>query len=387
MKILFIEPCHVGFGGYFRAFNICSNLSKKGVKVDMICAAGKKFQYSIKKTSYGNNFNRYELPRFYFHFFLNGRLLRAFLGLYFGLTGRYDIIHAAVPVQLESNIPAFFLKLLGKKVVMDWDDYWEGSTIYGEYKIMKLYVAWCERNAPKFFKNMVVVSDFLKNLAEKRGAVHILKLINGVDTDQFTMQEKAESRKKLKLSLKGKYLLTFGHTFINNRAYLLFKTLEHIIKKDPSVTLFFNRDPYKIVLDENLGDKIDTKILKNIVNLGYIKDRELPYYLAASDATIFIMGDSDNERACFPIRIGSYINGGAVTVINDINSEAGNVLKKYNAAIIEKDLKKLADKTVEFLNSPALQRKLKANVHIAKQELAGSRLISSLITYYKKILS
>src|SRR5258708_985670 len=140
MKVLFIEPCHVNFGGYFRAYNICFHLSKNNVHVDLLCASEKKFQFGIRKTKINQHFTRYELPRFYFHFFLNGRILRGIIALFFGLSKNYDIIHAAVPIQLESNIPAFFLKLFGKKVVMDWDDHWESSTIYGEYRLMKKYV-------------------------------------------------------------------------------------------------------------------------------------------------------------------------------------------------------------------------------------------------------
>ncbi len=385
MKILFIEPCHVNFGGYFRAYNICLNLSKKNIKVDLLCAAEARYQYGIKKTVINECFTRYELPKFYFHFFFNGRILRGLLGIWFGLTGNYDIIHAAVPVQLESNIPAFFLKLLGKKVVMDWDDYWEGSSIYGGYKIMKDYVAFCEQKAPKFFNHIVVVSEFLKQIAEKRGAQHVLKLINAVNKEQFIPHKKEESRKKLGLQLSGKYLITFGNTYINDRAFLLFKVFERIIKADPNVKLLFNLDAKKIIEEEHLEKKINLKILNNIITVGNISQQDQGYYLGAADGVIFIMPDTDAERACFPIRLGSYLNGEAVIILNDINSEASNSLKPYNCAIIEKDLNTLADRTIDFFKKPELQKKYYAQVLKAKEELSWENKIDDLISFYKKI--
>ncbi len=98
------------------------------------------------------------------------------------------------------------------------------------------------------------------------------------------------------------------------------------------------------------------------------------------------MGDTDDERACFPIRLGSYINGGSVTIINDINSEASNTLQKYDCGIVEKKLNKLADRTIEFLNDPKLQQEKRKNVKRARRELSWDNLIKNLIQYYNEIL-
>jgi len=385
-RILFIEPCFVDFGGYFRAINICMALSKKNIKIDLLVGSKKEFQWTIKKTKLNENLTQYELPRFNFHFFFNGRILRGLIALLFGLFRKYDITHACVPVQLESNIPAFFLKLFRKKLIMDWDDYWEGSIIYGEYRIMKAYVSFCERKAPKFFENIIVVSNFLKNLSEKRGAKKVLKLINGVNGNQFTTHSKEESREKLNLDKNGKYLISFGHTYIKDRAYLLFKTFEYIYKLDPSIKLLFNCDPQKIIAEQKLEKKIDANCLKNIINVGYIKQEDLGYYLGACNAAIFLVGDSDNERACFPIRIGSYLNGEAIIIMNDINSEAGNILKNLNCAIIQKDLKLLAQETNNILQDENLYHIKKINTIKAKNELLWENLIDDLIDYYNILI-
>lgn len=386
MKILFIEPCFVGFGGYFRAINICSSLSKQGIRVDLLVASEKEFSFRIKKTRINENLTQYELPRFNLNFFFNGRILRGFIGFIFGLFGRYDIIHACVPVQIESNIPALLLKILGKKIVMDWDDYWSVSTIYGEYRIMKKYVSFCERYAPRFFKNIVVVSELLSSLAKKRGAINVLKLINGVNKNQFVPHQKEESRIKLSLRRDGKYLLAFGNTYINNRAYLLFKTFEKMFLLDSSIKLIFNYDPYKFIKEESLEGKIDDKCLKNIINVGRIPQEDMGYYLGACDASIFIIGDSDNERANFPIRIGSYLNGESIVIMNDVNSEAGNILKSFGCAIVEKNIDVLVQKSVQMLNNKEEQIMLKERVRKAKEGVSWENLIDKLIEFYKYVI-
>jgi len=163
MKILLIEPCYVNSGGYFRAKNIGESLAKKGIKVDMLVSSPKNFELRIRKKRISDNFFQYELPRINLNPRINftGRIFRGIIGLVFGLFKRYDIYHVFVPSQFEANIPGFFLKLIGKKVVMDWDDYFSGSPLFIKESFTKKYVNFCENRAPKFFKNMTVISGFL----------------------------------------------------------------------------------------------------------------------------------------------------------------------------------------------------------------------------------
>lgn len=385
MRVLVIEPCHVNFGGYFRSFNICSSLSKRGIFVEMLVSSNKNFQLSIRKTQINENFYQYELPRINTRTLANGRLIRAFIGLLFGIFKRYDVIHVCVPTQLEANIPSFFLKLLGKKIVMDWDDYWIGSPIFEGKDLIQKYNNFCETRAPQFYENMIVVSDFLENLAKKWGAKNTLKLINGVNTSQFKTHTRDEGIEKLKLDKNKKYLLSFGNTYANDRARLLFKAFENIYNIDPSVYLLFNFDPYKIAKEQKLEDKVNVNCFKNIINVGYINQEDLGYYLGACEAAILLQGSSEDEIACFPIRIGSYLNGESVIIMNDVNSEAGNTLKNNSCAIIEKDIRYLAEKTVEFLNNEEIKKALKNNVIKAKQNLSWDNLINELIIFYKKI--
>jgi glycosyltransferase involved in cell wall biosynthesis len=387
MKILVIEPCYVNFGGYFRAFNLSLALSKKGIQVDLLVSSNQKWKFSIKKTRISENFCQYELPRFDRIPYFNGRFTRAFIAVYMGIFKKYDVIHAFVPTQLEANIPAFFFKWLGKKVVIDWDDYWMGTSIFDTYPLIKRYVAFCEKKAPKFFENFTVVSVFLEDKAKKWGAKRILKIINGVNQGQFSVHTKEEGREKLKLDRHGKYLLAFGNNYAGDRGLLLLQTFEKIYELDPEVKLMFNFDPRKIIKDNQLEGKVGEECFRNIINVGYIEQENLGYYLGASDASIHLQGDTEDQRAGYPIRIGSYLNGEAVVVINDTNSEVGNILKQHKCAIIEKDIVDLARKTVEFLQNPALQKELRDNVIEAKKALSWNNLVVDLIEFYKQVMS
>jgi glycosyltransferase involved in cell wall biosynthesis len=385
VKVLVIEPCFVNFGGYFRAHGLSLALSKKGVKVDLLVSNNKNFFFKIKKTKVNDNFNMFELPRIKFHPYVNGRILRGLIALFFGAFGKYDVIHACVSAQLESNIPAFFLKLSRKKVLMDWDDYWMGSPIFTGHDLIKKYIKFCEKNAPRFFENMVVVSDFLEDLANKWGAKNVLKLVNGVDIDQFRIRNREESLKKLGLEKDKKYLLCIGNTYYGDRVLYLLKAFEKIYNFDPKIALICNFNPLEKIKERGLKGEIDEKSLENIIGMGYLSNEDLERCFGVCDATIFLQGKTEDELACFPIRIGSYLSAEMVIVMNDTGSEAAKTLQKYSCAIVEKDSSILAQKTVELLNNQGLQMEMKKKVIFAKNDLSWDNQIKGLITFYDKI--
>lgn len=380
MKILFIEPCYVGFGGYFRALNICKGLSRNGIKVDLLVTTNKKFSLKINKKKVEKNLTIYELPRIYLHFFVNGRILRGIIATFFGLFKQYDIVHAAMPMQFESNIPASILKIFGKKIVMDWDEIFE-DTFPSKFPL-KQYIYFCEHKLPKYFKNYCVTSDVLVKLLKKRGAKNIIKIINGVDLQEFNPKNKLSYRSHLKLDKNTKYLFAYGNTFGANRPYKFFKTFEYIVKLDPSIKLLCNFDPMSIYQRDHLVGKIDPKIFSNIINLGYITNKE---YLYTSNAALFLSGDGVCEKANYPIRISSYLGSNLIIAINDDNTEASNSLKKEGCSILSPNLKTLAQKTVEFINNPDIQKKYYVKLKTAKRNLSVEQLTLKLIDFYKSI--
>ena len=386
MKVLFIEPCYFNFGGYFRAINICTALSKRGFEFDLLLPSDKKFFWKIKKTVINKNLTMYELPRFYINFFVQGRILRGIIATLFGIFKKYDIIHAAMPVEFESNIPALVLKLFGKKIVMDWDDRFENG-VFSENKILHFYIKLCEKGMPKIVKNYCVANSVLGDLSRKYGANNIICIINGVNVNQVKILNKNESRKKLKLDDKTKYLLTFGNTFSEERIFLLFKTLNYIFALDKDIKLICTLNPKKVLENEKIKKFFNPKYLDRFIDVNYIQPNDLGLYLSACDASVFIAGDDPKEKVCFPIRIGTYLCGETIIVMNDVGSEVNKILEKYKCTVVDKNLEKLALKTVKMLYSPAIQSDLKKKVKLAKKELSYDNVVIDLIDYYKKILN
>jgi len=382
MKILFIEPCYKNFGGYFRAINIAKSLSVNNIKIDLLIPSNQKFLLKIKKEIINKNLTVYELPRLYLNFFIQGRILRGFIGLFFGLFKKYDLIHTFMPIEFESNIPAIFLKLLGKKVIMDWDDMFEN----GQFKnnpILHSYIKFCEKFFPKFINNYTVTTDTLKKISKKRGATNVFTIINGVDYNQVKLIDKKQAQKTLKLNSNNKYILTFGNTLSAQRAKPLFSFIQKLIHISPNIYITTNFDPYHFIKEYKLQNLIHKETLKHIINVGYISD--LSTYFSAVDATMLLVPTGLLEKTSFPIRIGTYLSAESIIITNDIDSQVNKILKKYDCAIIDKDLDKLALKSSEILNNPHKQKKLKLNTKIAKKELSWEYITRDLIKYYQNI--
>jgi len=388
MKVLMIEPCYFGTGGYLRAYNNAKSLSERGFVVDLFCSSNKKFELRIKKRKINDNFWLWELPRLDLnpHINFTGRVLRGFIGLVMSFRKKYNIVHVCNPVQFESNIPGAILKLLGKRVVMGWDDYFGGSPIFDNVKFTKKYVNFCETHAPKFFENMVVISDYLANRAKELGAKRTVTIINGIsDSARITIHPKTEARNRLGLQNDKKYLFAFGNTQSWERTLELLRIFEKIQRLDSNVMLLCNFDPYKILEIFGKEHEVENKSLDKIINVGYIAEKDIEYYLSAADAAVLIQGEFENERACYPMRVTSYLGAELAIIMNDIDSEVGRIMKKFQCAIIDKDEETLAQKTVKYLRDENWQKELRKKVRIAKEEMSQDKIILKLIDFYKSI--
>lgn len=386
MKILFVQPCYENFGGYFRALGMAKALSKKNIKVDLLCPNKDKFSLPVKKTLLRKHLTRYELPRWEINFFISGRIVRGLISAIFVLFGNYDIIHTFSTIQPESIIPFFVAKLLGKKVIFDWDDYWQDSPLYhNSSDLVKKYISLLENTIPRYSKHMTVTSEFLSQKAKSLGSGNVLKIINGIDLDQFSPIKKDLARKHLKIFSNEKIIFSFGNTYEGDRAYLLFKTFQEILKRDKTIKFYFKFDPKDFLKEKRIRKEINPEIFNNIIVTGYISDRELPYYIGACDLILFLTGETDNEKACFPIRIGSYLNGEKIIATCIVDTEAYNSLAKYDCIVNGKDPMDLAKKITDFFVNPQIKKNLSKNVLWAKSELNWDKITNNLVNYYETI--
>lgn len=391
MKILITEPCYENYGGYFRAFGIAKALSKKGVKVDLLVSTRKKLSLKIEKKIIDKNLTQYDLPRIEVNYFITGRLLRAFLSFYFVVFKKHDLIHTFALVQFESSIPFLVAKLLGKKVVIDWDDYWSGSDelipMHKKLGVVMKYLRFCEYTLQKYADYATATSDFLMEKLEKLGVQNRLKIVNGVSKEQFEMMERNTARKRLGIGDKDKILLTFGHTFFKERTVYLFRIFEEIFKLDNTVKLYFNYDAKEMIKEQAPGEKFDEAMFENILNVGYLDKEKLSLYMGATDCVLFAMGETECEKACFPTRIGTFLNGERVIATNKTDTEACRTLERYQCALIGDTPAEIAKKVVDFLGDDGQRKELEAKARRAKEELSWENLADALLEFYDQVLT
>lgn len=386
MKILFIQPCYENFGGYFRTIGLAKALGNKGIKVDLLCPTRSRFYFFWKKKDFEKNLRRWELPRWEIGFFINGRLVRGIISSLMVLFGQHDLIHAFGSTQLETVIPFFVAKLLKKKTLFDWDDYWQDSPFFHKTKpLLKRYISFLENMVPKHSEYMTVTSEFLKKEAKKLGSKQVLKIINGVDLMQIKPIDRREARKRLKIGSKEKMILSFGNTYEGERAYLLLKTFSEVVKIDPTVKLYFRFNPELFYKDHRIKKEISKKILKNIIVTGFIKNELLPHYLASADLMLFLMGNSPGERACFPIRVGTYLAGDKVIAMNKTETEVFKFLDQFNCVLTGRSPSEVAREIIRFFNHKDFARKIKTNVLKAKKELSWDSQIIELVKFYRSL--
>lgn len=349
MKILLLEPCHVGFGGYFRAFNIAESLANKGHEVTLIVSSPDS--WGIKKRLINQNLLQIELPRKNITFFINGRMLRGFLGLYYAVIKKFDIIHIFVPVQIESLIPAIFLSPFKSNMLMDWDDYWEGSYIYKNLKLIKIYVKVVESTIPRVIKNYTVASDFLGRLAYNRGCKRVLKLINCLPNRQVPNIKRSAAAQLLGLSQEYVYIIAIGNTYTKERALELVKFCE-LIPQNLNLKVITNISESVLLSEANSVTTEFIKKVPNLISLGYLNQDRLDAALNLAKFSIFISGDFDNERANFPIRIGTYVSGNTFVLMNNINSEANKFILENGFGVVKNSVPELIEWLINNYHIP-----------------------------------
>src|SRR3989339_1848966 len=126
--ILIINHNQEWFGTYWRCKNIGSQLVRLGYDVSMICASGSTCDFKIRRKSVAKGFTIVTLPRFKYHKYFSGQILRLFLTAFIVLFGRFDVCYAFTVAQPQIGIPAWISKTLRRKpLIIDWDDMWGGG--------------------------------------------------------------------------------------------------------------------------------------------------------------------------------------------------------------------------------------------------------------------
>lgn len=334
MRILLISPCHKEFGGWYRADNIAQALIRKGHTVE--------FRYNKK---------------YYSNIFI--RLLIGLRNCKYILFSKYDIVHIFELLPPETLLPALLARLLHKRVALDLGDEYGYPPLRFRFQLPVCFIInFLDNFCLRLFTNITTTSVFLLSKPNLKTTKHKLKLINGVNTYEFKPVDRLEARKQLGWSKTQSVILSFGNTFNSERKRLLDELCIYLKHMRPSI---------KIIRDMQLNKQM------------------LRLYLGASNIVLFPTGDAPNEKACFPIRVGSMLNAERVIATDDSDTEFHNTLRPYNCMITARDMHSLGLKIVGFLDNKQLQSEMEDKVRKAKKELDWDSLIVRLCEFYSKL--
>lgn len=382
MKVLFLNHNYENFGTYWRCYYLAKYLSLKGISVDLVCASRKKFDLGIRIHRGNGNFRVITLPRFRFHEYHTGHNLRGLINSELVMIKDYDILHVFAVSQPATAFPTVIAGMFkSQPIIVDWDDLWGGG--FGLYhpNLVHRLLYLNERYIPRFAKKITVVSDFLMKRAIDYGynGGKIEKIPNAANVDEIKPMDKNYAKKYLNIPIDDKIILSIGHTYMGN-IDIFMDVVNETIKKSSKV---------KFYLIGNIGSASKgIKKCKNLVVTGEQPFSEIPYYLASADILILIMGQSDIEKARWPIRFGDYLSSGRPIVSNAVgevkrileDEDCGAVVKPDNIAEFSNTILNLMDdnKKQEELGQKARR--------IAEEKYSWGQVTEKLINLYKGVI-
>lgn len=330
-KILILNHNHERFGTYFRCYFIAEGLSKVGYKVTMICASGRNFDLLIRRQRINDNFFIITFPRVKYHRYFTGQiLLRLPLNIIFVLLLKYDLLYAFTVAQAQIGIPAWVAKkILGKPLIIDWDDLWGGGFAVTHGKIIEKVLNWCEKNFIKVADKVTYVSGYIgKEIDKIDKKIYKIKIDNGANVKQIQTMDKKEARKRLGYKENDILAVSIGNTYTASFGIMLdaFRITQSEIK-DLRLLLVGNvfiKDEHKRLLENLAG---------SVTIVGSRPYSEMPLYMAIADVLLLPMDDNPIELARFPMRFGDYLCAERPIVSNAVG-EVKYYLEKYEAGLI-----------------------------------------------------
>jgi hypothetical protein len=331
MKILIIEPCQEGWGGWHRAFKFALGLHANGADVMLVCSAKAGERGGLETVRGARTLF---LPRNKRRWF-NGRIWRAIEAIRCIRMAKWDVIHFAELAQPESLVPFLYAKLFARKseLVVEWRDWLGGlDQSYDAYRVLPgtLILRWyrfVERHVHKLVRNMVAVSDLLEWRAKELGVKNVLKLWDAVWPCEYPLLNRDVARDKLRIPRDQYMLFQFGNSYHGKRKTL---PIEYVARR-AGVHLYTTYDVMSGCILKGWVVPGMEEARDRIHYVGHLEGEELGLYACAADALLLLMGDDPCERACLPVRLASYLNAEKRILCWPPRTEAWNLLEKYGA--------------------------------------------------------
>ncbi|MCD6550136.1 glycosyltransferase [bacterium] len=297
---------------------------------------------------------------------------------------KFDIIHAHSPftmglfakyISLNQKIPFVYTHHI---------QYTEYSKLYfkTDFFFPSLAKAWS-----KYFSDLadlvIAPSLKIKKLLRSYGVKKdIVVLPTGIDTKMFKKaNRKRELRKKLGISYKTKILLFVARMEIEKNPLFLIQSFEELIKKRKDVILLMiGQGGYLKKLKKEVKKK---KLEKQVIFLGKVKHKEIPFYYQGSDIFVF---SSLTETQGITILEAEACGLPVVALYDDIfseeikNNENGFLVKKKDPTIFAKYILRILEDKFLYKRFSLASRKIAKSFSEKKQA-------KKLLELYNRLLS
>lgn len=373
-NILILNHNQEGFGTYWRCKNIGIQLARRGYDVSMICASGANCDFRIRRKPISERFTIFTLPRFKYHKYFSGQILRMFITAFIVLFARYDICYAFTVAQPQIGFPAWISKKLRRKpLIVDWDDLWGGGFADMHGSSIKSVLTFCESFFPKYADRITYVSELIGRRIDSIPGIVAprTKIVNGASVEKIQVMTKRNARQFLGLVVERLYIVSVGNTYTESLGGML-KAFEIVRNTIDNVFLVmvgncdFGRQ-YSPLLEN---------IKESIILEGSQQFDRIPFYLAAADCLLLPMEDNPIEHARFPMRLGDYLCAQRPIVSNAVG-EVKHYLEKYNAGLTSSpgDYNELAMNIIKVLNNENISGEIALNARkLAENDLNWSKI-------------
>lgn len=327
-NVLMLNHNPLNVGTYLRCFFLARELVKQGLSVTLICS-GDDAGFKVRRIE-REGVRHILLPKLR-HDFLFGHVLRAFLGCWFVLRLRYDILHAFAVSQPATAMPFVLARLFRKarRYVVDWDDLWAGGIACTLPFPLRNIEEYLELHVPRLASHVTVAGTMLEELALRHfPKVTVARVVNGVNQDEIVEMPGEAARDRLNLSREVFYVGSLGNTYMGRCLDVLFGIFASVDSEvgGRQVRLLMIGDmpeeamaPYR-AKHEGIWDRIEFA--------GRQPYDRVKLYLRACDVLLLPMEDSVAERARSPIRLGDYVASGRPIVSNAVG-EVRRTLEEY----------------------------------------------------------
>lgn len=383
LRLLFIEPCPRDFGGYFRAISLARAIAKLGHQVKVVVPA-RTWGPLRTHSEVGEGVHlveHAEISRWPF-----GKIVRIPLVAAEVLASKADLVHVFCSVHPENLVGLLLACALKKKVLVDWDDFWQDSPAFLDAgSAVRSYVKFAEEFGIQRGLGVTVASAYLANRAKRLRSGPIHRVPNGVWKEQFDLVPRSRARQELEISPDALVVLAFGNTYLQGRGRMLVEAFARLLREKPDAIALSNL-PLDALWRADGGSGPLPPSAARARCIGQIPQERLGLYLGAADFVVFLSSNCPAERASYPIRIGTYLNGECPIVTNQQETEVGLLVRRFGCGIIAKDPVQAAYAMIKAHQDVPAYQAMADGTRAAKAALDCDLIGQDLLRFYEKIL-